>query len=243
MPRPRQCRLVAAAPCTVCFKPQGRPLTELLEIYLPVDCFEALRLADYEGLTMEDAAARMGVSRHTFGRILAQARKVLATVLVEGHALRIEGGEYQLASAMMEAANPAAPTDSATRLDSATSAKEQSMQRIAVTADGPGLDGLVDPRFGRAAGFVVVDSATWAAEYVDNGASQTLSHGAGINAAQLLAKSGAGVLLTGYVGPKAFQALQAAGIKIGQDLEGVTIRQAVQRYLDGQVPMASGPNK
>nr|2WFB_A Chain A, PUTATIVE UNCHARACTERIZED PROTEIN ORP [Megalodesulfovibrio gigas] len=117
------------------------------------------------------------------------------------------------------------------------------MQRIAVTAEGPGLDGLVDPRFGRAAGFVVVDAATMAAEYVDNGASQTLSHGAGINAAQVLAKSGAGVLLTGYVGPKAFQALQAAGIKVGQDLEGLTVRQAVQRFLDGQVPMAAGPNK
>lgn len=236
MPRPRQCRLVQAAPKTVCFKPQGVPLRELVEVYLPVECFEALRLADYQGLTMEDAAARMQVSRHTFGRILAQARKALAAALVEGHALRIEGGEYQLATACDQCAATHAALELAV-------AQEWTMQRIAVTAEGPGLDGPVDPRFGRAAGFVVVDAATMAAEYVDNGTSQTLSHGAGINAAQVLARSGAGVLLTGYVGPKAFQALNAAGIKVGQDLEGMTVRQAVQRYLDGQVPMAAGPNK
>ncbi|AGW13746.1 DUF134 domain-containing protein [Megalodesulfovibrio gigas] len=242
MPRPRQCRLVQAAPKTVCFKPQGTPLRELVEVYLPVECFEALRLADHEGLTMEEAAAQMQVSRHTFGRILAQARKALATALVEGHALRIEGGEYQLAS-VCDACVAAQAAQVVRTIPEHAAPQEQNMQRIAVTAEGPGLDGLVDPRFGRAAGFVVVDAATMAAEYVDNGASQTLSHGAGINAAQVLAKSGAGVLLTGYVGPKAFQALQAAGIKVGQDLEGLTVRQAVQRFLDGQVPMAAGPNK
>jgi predicted Fe-Mo cluster-binding NifX family protein len=49
--------------------------------------------------------------------------------------------------------------------------------------------------------------------------------------------------LTGYVGPKAFQALSAVGIKIGQNLENLSVRQAVEKYTHGQVPVAEGPNR
>jgi predicted Fe-Mo cluster-binding NifX family protein len=51
------------------------------------------------------------------------------------------------------------------------------------------------------------------------------------------------VVLTGYVGPKAFQALAAAGIRIGQDLGGISVRDAVARYQAGQVTMAIAPNR
>lgn len=77
------------------FKPQGIPLAELDELVLPLDGFEALRLADMEGLYQDAAAASMGVSRATFGRILAAARYTLATAVVEGRALRIEGGAVE----------------------------------------------------------------------------------------------------------------------------------------------------
>lgn len=117
------------------------------------------------------------------------------------------------------------------------------MNKIAITSEGPSLDDQVDARFGRAAGFVVVDLETMQTEYIDNGQSQVMAQGAGIQAAELIARAGAGCLLTGYVGPKAFQALSAAGIKIGQDLEGLTVRQAVERYRSGQVQMAAGPNR
>jgi predicted Fe-Mo cluster-binding NifX family protein len=116
------------------------------------------------------------------------------------------------------------------------------MTKVAVTSDGPTLQDKVDPRFGRAGGFVVVDTETMDATYVDNGQSQTLAHGAGIQAAQNVANAGATVVLTGFVGPKAFQALQAAGIAVAQDLSGMTVEQAVQRYVDGQAEMASTPN-
>lgn len=96
MPRPKRCRRVGGPPGCKLFKPAGIPASELEEIILELDEAEALRLADAEGLYQEEAAARMGVSRPTFGRIVASARKKVATALVEGHALRIEGGVVEI---------------------------------------------------------------------------------------------------------------------------------------------------
>ncbi|HOX42565.1 MAG TPA: DUF134 domain-containing protein [Myxococcota bacterium] len=92
MPRPPCCRRVSGSPAASVFKPAGIPARELDEVVLALDEFEALRLADLEGLYQEQAAERMGVSRPTFGRILDAAHRKLADVLVHGHALRIEGG-------------------------------------------------------------------------------------------------------------------------------------------------------
>jgi len=117
------------------------------------------------------------------------------------------------------------------------------MRRIAVTSEGPTLDDQVDPRFGRAAGFVVVDLESMDTKYIDNGQSQVMAQGAGIQAAELIGRAGVNFLLTGYVGPKAFQALTAAGIKVGQNLEGLTVRQAVERFKTGQVEMAQTANR
>jgi predicted DNA-binding protein (UPF0251 family) len=83
---------VAGIPKATYFTPQGIPLCELVEIRLSIEGLEALRLADMEGLTTEAAAVGMGVSRHTFGRVLAEARTRVARALVGGAALRIEGG-------------------------------------------------------------------------------------------------------------------------------------------------------
>jgi predicted Fe-Mo cluster-binding NifX family protein len=112
-----------------------------------------------------------------------------------------------------------------------------------VTSEGPTLDSQIDPRFGRAAGFVVVDPATWEFQYVDNGASQAMSQGAGINAAEAIARAGATALLTGYVGPKAFAALQAAGIAVIQAMGDMTVRQAVEEFAAGRTTAASAPNR
>lgn len=234
MPRPPRCRLVEDAPSVTYFKPQGIPLRDLTEVCLGVDSFEAIRLADLEGLTMEEAAARMGVSRHTFGRVLADGRRAVAEALVAGRALRIAGGNYAV-----RPVRPAQEDAEQKRLP----AQGENMTKIAVTSDGPTLQDQVDPRFGRAAGFVVVELDTMQSQYVDNGGSQAMAHGAGIAAAERIASAGASVVLTGFVGPKAFAALNAAGIKVGQDLDGLTVAEAVQRFKDGQVAMADRPNK
>ena len=116
------------------------------------------------------------------------------------------------------------------------------MEKIAVSSEGPDMDARVDPRFGRAAGFIIIDPDTMAFEYVDNGSSQVMAQGAGIQAAEIVAATGARVLLTGFVGPKAFQALNAAGITIGQNVDNLTVREAVQRFQAGDVPVAAAPN-
>jgi len=117
------------------------------------------------------------------------------------------------------------------------------MDKIAVSSQGRSLDDQVDPRFGRAAYFIVVDPDTMSFEVLDNGDSRAMAQGAGIQAAEIVADSGAKVVLSGFVGPKAFQALSAAGIKIGQGVDGVTVREAVERYKSGQVSPASRPTK
>lgn len=115
--------------------------------------------------------------------------------------------------------------------------------KIAVSSEGPELDSMVDPRFGRAAGFVLVDSETLNNTYLDNGSSQVLAQGAGIETAQRVADSGAAVVLSGYVGPKAFEALNAVNIKICQNLDGRTVREAVELFLSGKAAVAVAPNK
>ncbi len=74
------------------FKPQGRPMSALDRLDLTLDGLEALRLADLEGLYQEEAARRMGISRATYARVLATARKVVAEALIHGKAVEIGGG-------------------------------------------------------------------------------------------------------------------------------------------------------
>ncbi len=96
MPRPHCRRHIDRLPgCTV-FKPAGRPVASLDVLTLSLDQLEALRLADLERLYHGQAAERMGVSRQTFGRILDLARNTVARALVEGMALRVEGGPVTL---------------------------------------------------------------------------------------------------------------------------------------------------
>lgn len=96
MARPKHCRRIEALPNCTLFKPAGIPARALTEIVLTVDEFEAVRLADHQGLYQEQAAGEMNVSRQTFGRIVASARKKVAQALVEGCVLRIEGGKIEM---------------------------------------------------------------------------------------------------------------------------------------------------
>ena len=91
MPRPKCRRNICGMPDKKYFKPRGIPTVDLEEIVLNLDEFEAIRLADYEQLYQEDAAANMNISRQTFGRIIEAAHKKIADVLMNGKALKIEG--------------------------------------------------------------------------------------------------------------------------------------------------------
>ena len=96
MVRPQKNRLVAFRPDISYFKPRGIPMMDLEEVILTVDEHEAIRLADLLDKSHEEAGRRMGVSRATFGRIIQRARKIMAEALVNGKAIRIEGGNYRL---------------------------------------------------------------------------------------------------------------------------------------------------
>ena len=98
MPRPRKCRRVQNHPLHGFYKPHGIPLQNLKGVTLPVEGLEAIRLADAEGLDHETCARQMDVSRPTFSRILSEARYQVARALSNGWALRIEGGDYQVAT-------------------------------------------------------------------------------------------------------------------------------------------------
>ncbi len=96
MPRPHACRRISEPPRFTCFKPRGVPLSALETVRLGLDEFEAVRLADLEGLYQEEAAERMGVSRQTFGNIVTAARRKIADALVNGKALTVEGGNVTM---------------------------------------------------------------------------------------------------------------------------------------------------
>lgn len=97
MPRPTKWRRVSAMPEVTYFKPAGIPMHMLEETCLSVEEAESLRLKDVEGLEQEQGAEKMGVSRPTFQRILASARHKVADALLNGKAIRIEGGNFELA--------------------------------------------------------------------------------------------------------------------------------------------------
>ena len=98
MARPKHCRQVGFVPQSDYFKPRGIPVSALEEVVLTVDELEAVRLADLEGLYQEQAAAKMNISRQTFGRIIESAHKKMAEALVGGKALKIEGGDFEMAA-------------------------------------------------------------------------------------------------------------------------------------------------
>jgi len=113
--------------------------------------------------------------------------------------------------------------------------------KIAVTSKGKDLDSEVDPRFGRAAYIIIVDSETFSFEVLDNSENVNALKGAGIQAATMVSEKGAEVLLTGFCGPNAFKAMNAAKIGVANDAGG-SVREAVQAYVDGKLPLAEAAN-
>ena len=114
--------------------------------------------------------------------------------------------------------------------------------KVAVTSTGTMLDSEIDPRFGRAPFILIVDTDTLDFEAVDNSSNVNAFKGAGIQAASMVSDKGAVVLMTGYCGPKAFATLEAAGVKVVDDITGI-IRDAITIIKEGKVTYAVGANK
>jgi len=113
--------------------------------------------------------------------------------------------------------------------------------KIAITSEGQDLQSLVDPRFGRAQWFVIADLETGKFEAINNEQNLNAAQGAGIQAAENVARHSANYLITGHCGPNAFRALTAAGIRVVVGAEG-SVRDVLERFKRGELKPAEGPD-
>lgn len=113
--------------------------------------------------------------------------------------------------------------------------------KVAISAQHNDIDSLVDPRFGRAAWFIVADSDgdEWTA--LDNRANVNASGGAGVQAGSLIADQGVEAIITGNVGPNAHKALATAGVRMYHAGNGVTAREALSRLARNELPAVDAP--
>lgn len=112
--------------------------------------------------------------------------------------------------------------------------------KIAISSTGRDLDSQIDPRFGRCAYFVIVETEDMSYGAFDN-ESISLSGGAGIQAAQFVASEGVKAVITGNAGPNAMNTLSAAGVEVCTGQCG-TVREVVERYKKGGMNTTSTPN-
>lgn len=111
--------------------------------------------------------------------------------------------------------------------------------KIAVSAAGKSLDAAVDPRFGRCACFVIVDSETLQFEAFDN-ACAALTGGAGIQAARFVATKGVQAVVTGRCGPNAVLTLSSAGVERYEGQDRMTVREAIEKLEGGHLVASAG---
>ena len=113
--------------------------------------------------------------------------------------------------------------------------------KIVVTSQGSDLSSQVDPRFGRAKNFIVVDTETNEMSVHDNTQNVNAAQGAGIQAGRTVADLGVEVVVTGNVGPKAFTTLQAGNVKVYPGATG-TVKEAVEKFKAGELQESQKAN-
>jgi len=118
---------------------------------------------------------------------------------------------------------------------------EETQMKIAISTQGNTAESPVDERFGRAKGFMIFDDETGSFAYLDNIQNLSAMQGAGIQSAKTIIDSGATVLITGNVGPKAFTTLNAASVQIFCGASG-SVQDALSQYKAGTLKPAAGAN-
>lgn len=228
MARPGKQRFVCRMPGCLNFRPvkpqptnsntsasqTKTPERNTIEILLSIEEYEVIRLMDYEGRTQQEAAAQMGVSRATIQALYAEARKKMARFLVEGTALRLTGGSYELCS-------------NGSICNMNTYNKGEKKMKIAVTYE----NGQVFQHFGHTEQFKVYeveDGKVLSSEIVDTNGQ---GHGA---LAGFLFGGGISVLICGGIGGGARNALAEAGIELYPGASGDADAQ-VESFLQGKL--------
>jgi predicted Fe-Mo cluster-binding NifX family protein len=113
--------------------------------------------------------------------------------------------------------------------------------KIAVSAQGPDLNSLVDPRFGRAAYFIIYDTSDKTFDSLDNSGNAGAAQGAGVQAAQFVGQRSANVVVSGNMGPKAFEVLRAAGVQMVSWSNG-TVAEAIELVQKGELQPIEAAN-
>ncbi len=111
--------------------------------------------------------------------------------------------------------------------------------KIVISSTGSTLESEIDPRFGRCSTFLLVDTETMEKEVIQNN-SESSAHGAGIGAAQTVARLGAKAVITGHVGPNAHTALSGAGVDIYTVAQG-TVKEGVEKFVKGELVKTGSP--
>jgi predicted Fe-Mo cluster-binding NifX family protein len=109
--------------------------------------------------------------------------------------------------------------------------------KIAFTTSGDALNAPLDSRFGRAPRFIICDLDQGGFEVIDNQQNLNAAQGAGIQAAETIARAGVDCLVTGHCGPKAFRVLSAAGIKV-YNSDAPTVAEALEAFKSGTLTPA-----
>lgn len=252
MPRPRKCRRVAFLPGTTYFKPAGIPLRELEENIITVEEIEAIRLKDIEDLEQEQCALKIGISRATFQRMLESARKKITDALINGKAIKIQGGTFEVKSLREVYLNG---SDKAFQIENNRNRGVKKMKIAVVTDDGT----TVCQHFGRARYYSVItieegkvqskEQRSKAGHHVA-GAQHTsqASHGERHGFDAFAQTSHAGMManiadcqlvIAGGMGWGAQASLKQAGIDVHMT-DTVNIDKAIQLYLEGKLPNLEG---
>lgn len=113
--------------------------------------------------------------------------------------------------------------------------------KICLSVSSPSLDSPIDPRFGRAPYFLITDEKGEKMEKIENTGMDAMG-GAGITAAQLVVSAGAQVVITGNLGPRAFDVLGASGVKMIIGVSGISAREALEKYRQGELEEVARPS-
>ena len=244
MPRPTFPRNVGFLPGVTYFKPAGVKMTDLKEVVLGHDEIEAIRLKNLQGLSQEEAAEQMNVSQPTLHRLLSSAYNKMTDAIVNGKALRIEGGNINVPQDFSPACGKGRMCGQGRRgrtqgWKSPRGQLEGTRTKIAITSIDGTMEGMVDERFGRARKLIVYDPATGDSEVVENTQQMNLGQGAGIQTAQNVIDLGIKAVISGHLGPNAFRVLQTAGVEAYRAVN-MTVADAVKDYREGFLGRLSG---
>lgn len=243
MPRPFRCRTIERVPEITFFKPQGVPLRDLEIVHLALDELEAMRLVDLDGLYQEEAAEQMGVSRPTLGRILENARRKVSMALLEGKALRLEGGNYTVTVAPSNSPGRCWRNKQGGTWSRAgqKSINQGGSMKIAI----PTEDGThIGDHFGRSPSFLVftIEEGQIREKSLRQNTHAEGEHGhegAGGHSDILAALAGCQVVIAHGMGPRAVRDLEASGLEIRRT-STEDAEEAIQLYLQSQLPNATG---